>query len=83
VANAGDVMKGDGPTNGTDGNLSQHDSTEMRQAASSITAIGDDPPVHEEASVPEQAVFPGEFTDLNFNLPGYYPPRSKCFGCTN
>lgn len=76
AANGSDVMKGSGPSNGSDGNLSQHDSTEMRQATQSITAIGEDPTPHENATFPEKAIAPGEFTDLNFALPGFYPPET-------
>ncbi|MCF8364215.1 MAG: T9SS type A sorting domain-containing protein [Bacteroidales bacterium] len=76
AANGSDVMKGSGPSNGSDGNLSQHDSTEMRQAAASITLPGEDALPEEKAIMPDKAVFPGEFTDLLFGLPGYYPPET-------
>ncbi|MBE0638413.1 MAG: HYR domain-containing protein, partial [Bacteroidales bacterium] len=79
TANASDVMKGSGPTNGSDGNLSQHDSTEMRQAANSITVMGAEPTDKVIAFIPEKAVTPGEFNVLGFDLMDVYPPGSNAF----
>ncbi|MDD3527266.1 MAG: HYR domain-containing protein, partial [Bacteroidales bacterium] len=74
AANAGDVMRGSGPSNGTDGNLSQHDSTEMHQAAEAITAVAEAPKERRRAISPEQALLPGQFEELIFPLSDFYPP---------
>ncbi|NCA86623.1 MAG: HYR domain-containing protein, partial [Clostridia bacterium] len=74
VANAGDVMKGSGPSNGSDGNLSKHDSTEMRQAGAAITALAEAPKERKRAISPEQAIMPGQFEELIFPLSDFFPP---------
>ncbi len=73
TANAGDVMKGSGPSNGSGGNLSKHDSTEMRQAGAAITALAEAPKERKRAISPEQAILPGQFSQLVFPLPDFYP----------
>jgi hypothetical protein len=60
AANPGDVMKGSGPSNGTNGNLSQHDSTELRAAVASITEIADPADKKKVADFPDKASLPGQ-----------------------
>lgn len=76
TANSGDVMKGSGPTNGTDGRLSIHDLTEIAQAAGSITAMGAEPPQMVYCIYPQQAIMPGTFSELGFELPFPFPPET-------
>jgi hypothetical protein len=75
--NPGDVMKGTGPSNGTNGALSEHDLAEMEAAAEAITPIGEDPDEHIYAIFPPQAIIPGEATMLHFNIPTYFPPETE------
>jgi hypothetical protein len=72
AANAGDVMKGSGPSNGSNGNLSKHDSTEMRQAGAAITALAEAPKERRRAISPEQAIMPGQFEELIFPLSDFF-----------
>ena len=74
AANAGDVMKGGGPSNGSDGNLSKHDSTELKQAGAAITALAEAPKERKRAISPEQALLPGQFEELIFPLSDFFPP---------
>jgi len=74
VANPGDVMKGEGPSNGTLGGLSQHDTTEM-EAAKEIAYIVEAPV--RRAFSPEMAIFPGESANLVFSIPEVVPPESS------
>lgn len=76
TANSGDVMKGSGPTNGTDGRLSRHDSTELAQAAGSITVMGTEPPQKVYCIYPQEAIMPGTFSELGFELPYPFPPET-------
>ena len=73
--NPGDVMKGSGPPNGSNGGLSEHDLSEMEAAAAAITPVDD----YLYAIFPPHAIMPGEATVLNFNIPTYFPPETEYF----
>ncbi|MFO7873168.1 MAG: HYR domain-containing protein, partial [Bacteroidales bacterium] len=72
--NPSDVMKGAGPTNGSDGTLSKHDSTEVKQAAGMITLTDEEPKEKLYAFFPDMAIEPGELSMLNFELPVFVSP---------
>ncbi len=75
AANPSDVMKGTGPTNGSDGNLSAHDSTELTAAViSALITIPGFPFDWFWAIAPPMAILPGEFTVLDFDLGTAFPP---------
>jgi hypothetical protein len=78
TANPGDVMKGTGDSNGTDGNLSKHDSTEMRAAAKSITtpSPAGNIPKKKRALAPPVAIEPGQNGILQFDLGFPFPPTT-------
>lgn len=71
TANPSDAMKGTGPTNGTDGALSAHDSTEL--AAASAAAVAED--IDENVALNPMALLPGEFAMLDFDLGEVFPPE--------
>ncbi len=73
-ANPSDVMKGKG-TNGS-GGLSQHDSTELKAAGASITAISTPEPEKKKAFSPAMAITPGTPACLGFYLDDLYPPET-------
>ncbi|MBE0663280.1 MAG: T9SS type A sorting domain-containing protein [Bacteroidales bacterium] len=77
AANPGDVMKGSGPPNGTNGNLSQHDSTELRAAVASITALSDLSDKKKVANFPNKASLPGQNSLIVFQLDEVYPPTTE------
>lgn len=77
VANPSDVMKGNGPPNGTNGGLSQHDSTELKAAMASIIPIPNpENNKKKRASSPATAFFPGQTGNLIFDLEVFYPPST-------
>jgi len=69
-ANPSDVMKGTGPTNGTDGDLSAHDSTEL--AAAGAAAVAEE--IEKNVALNPMAIMPGEFAMLDFDLGQVFPP---------
>lgn len=76
-ANPGDVMKGNGPSNGTNGNLSQHDSTELKAAMASVTPIANPADRNKKrALAPNNAMLPGQTSNLLFDLGQVYPPAT-------
>lgn len=78
ATNPKDVMKGTGNTNGTDGNLSDHDKTELKAAIKSITVEAPPPvntdPVKKRAMAPASAVEPGQNAMIQFDLQVPFPP---------
>ncbi len=73
TANPSDVMKGTGPSNGTNGDLSAHDSTELAAASAAAIAV---PDVEKKNAVnPVKAITPGEFQMLEFDLGEIFPPE--------
>jgi hypothetical protein len=76
-ANPNDVMKGKGPSNGSNGNLSQNDSTELRAAEASITPLDDPADKKKVAYLPEKATAPGQIANLVFELNDVYPPFTE------
>ncbi len=70
AANPSDVMKGTGPTNGSDGTLSAHDSTEL--AAAGAAAVAED--TDKKVAMNPMAILPGEFAMLDFDLGEVFPP---------
>jgi hypothetical protein len=70
AANPSDVMKGTGPTNGSDGALSAHDSTEL--AAAGAAAVAED--TDEKVAMNPMAIMPGTFAMLDFDLGEVFPP---------
>jgi len=64
-------MKGKGPTNGSDGALSAHDSTEL--AAASAAAVAED--TDKKVAMNPMAIFPGTFAMLDFDLGEVFPPE--------
>jgi hypothetical protein len=78
--NPGDVMKGTGPSNGSDGNLSKHDSTELRAAIASITnpAPAGNIPKKKRVTSPPTAIQPGQSSNLQFDLGFPFPPATGC-----
>jgi len=76
VDNPDDVMKREGGSNGTDGNLSQHDTTQLTQCVESIVMLGQEPRDNLVAVFPDMAVPPGQYTDVTFELPDVYPPET-------
>ncbi len=71
--NPSDVMKGSGPSNGSNGGLSEHDLSEMEAAAAAITPVDD----YLYAVFPPHAIMPNEATLLNFKTPFYFPPQTE------
>jgi hypothetical protein len=72
-ANAGDVMKGDGGTNGSDGNLSDHDKKELKDA---IKTFQTGAPV-KEAVGPPKAIDKAHKRIITFLLDQPYPPGTN------
>lgn len=80
--NPSDVMRGTGSGNGTNGELSEHDLSEMQAAAlaAGFTDDGNGNGAEQEdvyAIDPDQAIIPGESSVLSFYLPFNYPPGSE------
>ncbi len=69
--NETDVMKGHGPTNGTDGALSANDKRELQQAM----AVSNVSLPMDRALFPDMAIMPGQTAVVGFNLLDYYPPH--------
>ena len=70
AANPTDVMKGSDTTNGSDGNLSAHDSTELAAASAAAVAVETD----KKIAMNPMAILPGEFAMLDFDLGQVFPP---------
>ena len=76
--NPGDVMKGSGPPNGTNGELSPHDLSQLQAAAAVANTPVGAPPVEKVYCIePNQAITPGELSMLSFLLPFDYPPETE------
>ncbi len=82
--NPSDVMKGSGPSNGSDGNLSKHDSTELAAAIKSITVPAPAPageePLKKRAIAPATSILPDIIQNVDFDLGIPFPPGSVPIG---
>lgn len=77
--NPTDVMRGAGASNGSNGNLSQHDSTELRAAIRSITPISNPADKKKQAFFPNKAILPGQTAMIMFDLGADYPPTTEIY----
>jgi len=79
--NPTDVMKGTGPSNGSGGDLSKHDSTELKAAVASISVVAPPPagekPLKKRALSPPMAIEPGHGGTLQFDLEFLFPPFTE------